>query len=165
MLLQIQPYHGFNASSPTACAARIRKTYSLEFKLQAIEYAKSHSQKETAMKFGIGISNVCIWLKMEDTLRVAEAYQGGTTTPGQQQLHASAIEGAFEKSLIKWFKETKAAGKCISKQTFGEMTEDIFRKTIRDNLSETTTATFQPGSTWIKGFIKKHNIWLEDFFP
>ncbi len=153
-----------HCSTPRTSAPNIdfahnaRKSYSVDFKLKAVEYAKTHTQKEAAEKFGVAVSRVCTWLRSEDMLRMA-AIQN-LEVPGRKE----PILKIFEEDLLKWLTETLASGQTVTMEDFQNAARDIFQANLasldQGHIGETAdyNMAFYPSSSWVKGFMKKNKL-------
>ncbi|XP_026095530.1 uncharacterized protein LOC113067371 isoform X4 [Carassius auratus] len=84
-----------------------RKSYSAEYKLQAVKYAAENGNRAAGRKFGVSEKLVRDWRKMEVTLTLMKK-----TKKANRGLKARWPE--LEKRVYRWVLEQRAAGRRLS---------------------------------------------------
>uniref|UniRef100_A0A915E2Y6 HTH psq-type domain-containing protein n=1 Tax=Ditylenchus dipsaci TaxID=166011 RepID=A0A915E2Y6_9BILA len=103
-------------------SSRKRKAYSIEKKLEAIDYAKKFKSKKAASdKFGISRSTVQDWVKQEEELRVMSKNSKRLAGAGR---HLTFAE--LDVELANWVREQKAGKKKVSRRILKQQAVKIF---------------------------------------
>jgi len=122
---------------------KFRQQYTVEKKLKVIDYHKTHTNKQTALHFGINKSQVSKWRKNEVKLRAAKKRQIKLGS-GRRAKYSDQEKLVYERAA-----EERKQGCCVS---YASMARDM-RETVN---SIHPNADFKASSGWIKGMKKRY---------
>ncbi len=148
-----------HAASPNVDLSASPRTYfPVEFKLEVIEFAKTHSQKETAEKFLISIQRVSDWCRLEGRFRFSLLRGEGVTTSAR----ILEDEANFESRMLEWVHEQQDKGVPINKELFCAAAAEKFPAIPKSHpgCASKYSASFAPSYGWIRAFLKKQDLSL-----
>ena len=109
---------------------KFRQQYTVEKKLKVIDYHKTHTNKQTALHFGIHKSLVSKWRKAEVKLRAARKRQIKLGS-GRRAKYAEEEKMVYERAV-----EERKQGCCVS---YASMARDM-----RERLAQAVPTTLIP---------------------
>lgn len=131
-------------------------SYTVDYKLKAIAFAKSCNNKAAARKFNVAPKTIRDWIRKEEQLRQLKqnkAYSGKRLRLEGGGQHA--FDDDLEDKLVQWITERRGNGLRVSTKLTQlkakKMHED---KTINDLNSK--TINFSDG--WVQMFMGRHGL-------
>lgn len=123
---------------------KIKRFYTVEFKLECIAYAESASKCAAARKFHVDRRRVQDWCSQKEKLQQLKSMSDGDKKPVETEL--------IEKQLAAWVKEQLEGGKSLTRKMVGDEAVQLFR--------ESGNALFNAGTGWVAKFMIRNNISL-----
>lgn len=124
-------------------AARKRKAYSKEFKLEAVQHAREVSKHAAATKFGVSRGTIQQWVKQEKDLNELPSIQAKRLKGGGR--HLTSIE--LENELLKWIREERTSKHKVSRRSIRKMALKLASASTIDELNNNFVAS--------EGFLQK----------
>uniref|UniRef100_A0A915D7F5 Brinker DNA-binding domain-containing protein n=1 Tax=Ditylenchus dipsaci TaxID=166011 RepID=A0A915D7F5_9BILA len=109
-------------------SSRKRKAYSIEKKLEAVDYANKYSKSSASKKFGVGRTQIINWVNHEEKLRQEQKGSKRVTGAGR---HLNFAE--LDVELARWVREQRAAKKKVSRRILKQQAIKMF---VRDDDDE-----------------------------
>lgn len=122
-----------------------RNSYSIKFKIEAIQFASNNSIRKTANHFGIDESLVRRWKKSQEKL-----HQTPNKNRKTLQKHRPAKWLALEAHLKSWILDQRSAGRQISGTS---VLHEARKSSVQMNLTN-----FKGSPKWVFNFMKRNNI-------
>ena len=132
------------AAALPALRTRVKKFYTVDFKLECIAYAESASKCAAARKFHVDRRRVQDWCSQKEKLLQLKSISDGDKKPAETEL--------IEKQLAAWVKEQLERGKSLTRKMVGDEAVQLFR--------ETGNTLFNAGTGWVAKFMIRNNISL-----
>jgi hypothetical protein len=126
-------------------------SYDLAFKLKVITYAKDHGNSKAAKYFNVDRKRVREWRQNEDRLKGAASVASGSgrrkrLSGGGRKLNFPHIE----EELAKWIKAKRDRGVRVTGKA-------LKQEAIRQH-RENGNPSFKASCSWLRRFMKRHNI-------
>ncbi|XP_072048128.1 uncharacterized protein [Amphiura filiformis] len=124
------------------------KSYTIEFKLQAVDYAKDHSVAATAKAFGVDNKQVRYWRQQEEKLR-------STSGTGKRILKGQGRPFEYpqiDTELASWVIERKSQGFNITAKALRWKGKQVHMQKGDVN--------FAASQGWLNSFCRRHNVVL-----
>ena len=142
-----------------------RRRYSVDFKLLAVDYTKTHSKNETARHFKVHKKQIQEWCKHKDDLIAMKNIvdSGGKVTRGQGRkslfrsnagLRPYSI--AIDNAVRDYFVDCSKAGLKVTKRMLQEKAYELHQSRTDGN------ANFTGSDGWLTKFVQRHGINLKD---
>ena len=142
-----------------------RRRYSVDFKLLAVDYTKTHSKNETARHFKVHKKQIQEWCKHKDDLIAMKNIvdSGGKVTRGQGRkslfrsnagLRPYSI--AIDNAVRDYFVDCSKAGLKVTKRMLQEKAYELHQSRSDGN------ANFTGSDGWLTKFVQRHGINLKD---
>ena len=142
-----------------------RRRYSVDFKLLAVDYTKTHSKNETARHFKVHKKQIQEWCKHKDDLIAMKNIvdSGGKVTRGQGRkamfrsnagLRPYSI--AIDNAVRDYFVDCSKAGLKVTKRMLQEKAYELHQSRTDGN------ANFTGSDGWLTKFVQRHGINLKE---
>ncbi|KAI1702144.1 tc5 transposase DNA-binding domain-containing protein [Ditylenchus destructor] len=131
-----------------------RRSYSVELKLEVIEFAKALSHKEASAKFNVDPKSVRRWLSMENFLR--EMGKSPVLSKLTRIVGRDVQWAQIEDELYAWVQMRRENGLKIFLTEITAEVENILRR--HPDCKE----TFKADSRYLSKFLSRHNIECEN---
>ena len=132
------------------------KSYTVDYKLEAIAFAKPCNNKAAARKFNVAPKTIRDWIRKEEQLhqlKQNKAYGGKRLCLEGGGQHA--FDDDLEDELVQWITERRGNELCVStKLTQLKAKKMHEEKTINDLNSK--TINFSDG--WVQMFMRRHGL-------
>ncbi|CAK5034928.1 unnamed protein product [Meloidogyne enterolobii] len=127
-----------------------KKSYTVDFKLEVVEFAKNHNASEACRQFSVDRRRIRDWTQQADKLKELR-----NSTPLHIQKrrltgagrHIHNVE--FEKNLLEWIKEKQLKGEKLSRRII---------KMQASQMSSNYPECFEASEGWLQKFLKRNNI-------
>jgi len=150
---------------PTTTQKLSRRRYSVDFKLLAVEYTKTHSKNETARHFKVHKKQIQEWCKHKDDLVAMKSIvdSGGKITRGQGRrspfrsnagLRPYSI--AIDNAVRDYFIDCTKQGIKVTKRMLQEKAYELHHSRSDGNQN------FTGSDGWLTKFVQRHGINLKD---
>lgn len=150
---------------PAATQKLSRRRYSVDFKLLAVDYTKTHSKNETARHFKVHKKQIQEWCKHKDDLIAMKNIvdSGGKVTRGQGRkslfrsnagLRPYSI--AIDNAVRDYFVDCSKAGLKVTKRMLQEKAYELHQSRTDGN------ANFTGSDGWLTKFVQRHGINLKE---
>ena len=142
-----------------------RRRYSVDFKLLAVDYTKTHSKNETARHFKVHKKQIQEWCKHKDDLIAMKNIvdSGGKVTRGhgRKSLFRSnaglrPYSIAIDNAVRDYFVDCSKAGLKVTKRMLQEKAYELHQSRTDGN------ANFTGSDGWLTKFVQRHGINLKD---
>lgn len=142
-----------------------RRRYSVDFKLLAVDYTKTHSKNETARHFKVHKKQIQEWCKHKDDLIAMKNIvdSGGKVTRGQGRkslfrsnagLRPYSI--AIDNAVRDYFVDCSKAGLKVTKRMLQEKAYELHQSRTDGNTN------FTGSDGWLTKFVQRHGINLKE---
>lgn len=142
-----------------------RRRYSVDFKLLAVDYTKTHSKNETARHFKVHKKQIQEWCKHKDDLIAMKNIvdSGGKVTRGQGRksmfrsnagLRPYSI--AIDNAVRDYFVDCSKAGLKVTKRMLQEKAYELHQSRSDGNTN------FTGSDGWLTKFVQRHGINLKE---
>ncbi|CAJ0947310.1 unnamed protein product, partial [Mesorhabditis belari] len=125
-----------------------RRAFDVEFKLQAVRFAKAHSKNAAGRRFGVCRALIQRWVMQENELLSMQSTNAKRLKGGGR--HRSFPK--LDNELADWVKGEMRKGKYVSRRMIQMKAEHMFQQ------GGYKDATFQASSGWLEKFLERHNI-------
>uniref|UniRef100_A0A915M057 HTH CENPB-type domain-containing protein n=1 Tax=Meloidogyne javanica TaxID=6303 RepID=A0A915M057_MELJA len=125
---------------------RKRKSYSLNKKLEVIEYAKKNSKMAAAKRYGIDRRCIIDWFKQEEKLK-SEAGLSKRLRGGGRHMKYSQLD----EELAIWVREKRSEKHRVSRRLIQQQALKFFVPTEEE-------PDFKASIGWLQKFMKRHNF-------
>jgi len=150
---------------PTSAQKLSRRRYSVDFKLLAVDYTKTHSKNETARHFKVHKKQIQEWCKHKDDLVAMKNIvdSGGKVTRGQGRkslfrsnagLRPYSI--AIDNAVRDYFVDCSKAGLKVTKRMLQEKAYELHQSRSDGN------SNFTGSDGWLTKFVQRHGINLKE---
>ncbi|KAL7076999.1 hypothetical protein ACQ4LE_003749 [Meloidogyne hapla] len=131
-------------------SARKKKSYTVDFKLEVVEFAKNHNASEACRQFNVDRRRIRDWTQQADKLKELRDstpihIQKRRLTGAGRHIHN--VE--FEKNLLEWIKEKQSKGEKLSRRII---------KMQASQMSSNYPECFEASEGWLQKFLKRNNI-------
>lgn len=160
-----EPEHVHETVVPVTTQKLSRRRYSVDFKLLAVDYTKTHSKNETARHFKVHKKQIQEWCKHKDDLIAMKNIvdSGGKVTRGQGRkslfrsnagLRPYSI--AIDNAVRDYFVDCSKAGLKVTKRMLQEKAYELHQSRTDGN------ANFTGSDGWLTKFVQRHGINLKE---
>ena len=134
------------ASVAPAIRARVKKTYTVEFKLDCIAYAESTSKCAAARQFNVDRRRVQDWCSKKEKLQ--KLVDGHHLLRGARE----RMDTDIEKQLVAWIKQQQETGEHLTRKMVGDEATKMYQ--------EKGDMEFLSSIGWVAKFMVRNNISL-----
>lgn len=128
--------------------SRVKKYYTLDFKLECVAHAESTSKCAAARHFDVDRRRVQDWCSQKEKLQQLRLAAAGPKKPKDSDI---------EKQLVRWVRKKLAAGKSLTRRMVGEEAVKLYR--------ENGNTTFSASIGWVAKFMIRNEISLVSASP
>lgn len=150
---------------PASTQKLSRRRYSVDFKLLAVDYTKTHSKNETARHFKVHKKQIQEWCKHKDDLIAMKNIvdSGGKVTRGQGRkslfrsnagLRPYSI--AIDNAVRDYFVDCSKTGMKVTKRMLQEKAYELHQSRSDGNTN------FTGSDGWLTKFVQRHGINLKE---
>ena len=136
------------------------KSYTLAFKVAAIDYHKDgHSKEETARHAGVDPKRIRDWVKNEENLKRGLEEQVSGSKAKRRRLGGAgrkAMSATMEEMLIDDIEEMRSKKLRVTRKMVQCKAEELFK--MDTVLEEADRDIFNASKGWVYRFFKRHNI-------
>lgn len=124
---------------------RVRASYSAKFKLQVVNFAQEHGNREAGRKFDVDERNVRRWMQSKDALK--------NTSQNRQSFRGKKAKYPdLEMQLLDYVRTARKDGFSISTEML-----QIEARRIADNM-EIPRVEFKASYGWVRRFMARHTL-------
>ncbi|XP_054161256.1 tigger transposable element-derived protein 4-like, partial [Oppia nitens] len=143
-----------------------RLSYTIQFRLEAIEWHKNNgnNQSETARQYGTSRQNIALWLQNED--KYCNLLDNKSVSVKTRRRLLKPRIGKFpemESKLIEWFTKTRNDKLFVTYELLISKALEIFNE-INTNKRETVgleksdSLLFKASTGWVQGFMQRYQL-------
>ena len=144
-------------SSPEIQTSKKRKlhSYTLDFKLQAIQHVKTGNSKEaTARKFGVAPKQIREWCKKETELRNTAEHSKLGKRKRLDGAGRRPLSETLETELFSWIEHQRSQRLRVTRK---KVKKEALRLFANSDDPE-NTKEFVASDGWLRNFFKRHRI-------
>ena len=125
------------------------RSYTIDFKLAVVDFAKNHNNCATARHFGIDKKQVRNWSRQEQELRRVENADVRRTLKGKgRKLQYPMVD----TMLLSWLVEQEAEGVFVTEKVLKLKASELHRNMDKGDRN------FKASTGWLKSFCRRYNV-------
>lgn len=134
------------------------KSYSLQFKLDAVKFAELHSNRAASKKLNVDEKRIREWRKKHEKISQARAQKGGA---GKKRLEGGGrkiLDSDVEEKVLNWIHERRENRLRVSRKLIMRKAKMFYDESVGDD--ECAKEAFVASRGWLEKFMKRNGLSL-----
>ena len=138
-----------------------KKSYTLEFKVEAIEYAKGTSKQQASRKYGVDPKRIREWCHQEERLK--EEKDSKKAQGMKKRLSGAgrkACSEMLEKMFFEWIVDQRRNRLRVSRKMVQRKALDLWNEEPTGISNDASVQSFEASKGWLDRFLKRYGVTL-----